>query len=74
MAKHITSGETNVWLTDYFHQRRDLGFCKAIQNIALYPPNPFKAEVRRLPRSGFLFAAGLLVCAAGWFFYFNFMR
>ena len=74
MAKRITSGETNVWLKDYFRRRRDTGFWKAVANIALYPPNPFKTEARRLTRPGFLIAAGLFASAVGWFLYFNLAR
>lgn len=74
MAKRITSGETDVWFKEYFRRRRDIGFWKAVADIALEPPNPFKREARRLPRPGFLFAASLFVCAGGWFLYFNFVR
>ncbi len=74
MAKRITSSETKVWLKHYFQRRRDTGFWKAVADIALYPPNPFKPEARRLPRPGFLIAAGLIASAVGWFLYFNFAR
>lgn len=73
MANRITSQETRVWLEDHFRRQRNLGLWKAVANIALLPADPFKPESRRLPRPAFLFAAGLLVVAAGWFFYFNFV-
>ena len=63
-----------MWLKEYFRQRPDVGFWKAVANIVFDPPNPFKPEARRLPRPGFLFAAGLFASAAIWFFYFNFVR
>ena len=74
MAGRIASEEPRVWLADYFRRRRDLGLWKAVVNIVLRPPNPFKPDSQRLPRPTFLFAAGLLAFAAGWFFYFNFVR
>jgi hypothetical protein len=70
----VTPNETHLWLRDYFRQRPDIGFWKAVLNTALYPPNPFKPEARRLPRHGFLFAAGLLTFAISWIVYFNFVR
>lgn len=74
MAKRITPGEMRAWLEEYLRQRRNIGFWKAVANIAFCPPDPFKPKVRRRLRPGFLFAAGMVASAACWFFYFNFMR
>jgi len=74
MIERTAPNESYLWLKDYFKQRPDIGFWKAVLNIVLYPPNPFRPEARRLPRPGFLFSAGLLAFAIGWFVYFNFAR
>jgi len=73
MIERTTPNESYLWLKDYFKQRPDIGFWKAVLNI-VYSPNPFRPEARRLPRPGFLFSAGLLAFAIGWFVYFNFAR
>lgn len=74
MVGRVTPKETHVWLEDYFKHRPDIGFWKAVVNIALRLPIPFKPEARRLPRPGFLFSAGLFAFAIGWFVHFNFAR
>ena len=72
MVKCIRADETHAWLKDYFKQRRDIGLGKVIVDIVLNPRNPFELEAWRLPRRGFLIAAGLFAFAVGWFVYFNF--
>ncbi|HVI06774.1 MAG TPA: hypothetical protein VND65_00625 [Candidatus Binatia bacterium] len=72
MADRITSKETRAWLEDYFGHRRDVGLWNAVWNLVVLPPSPFKTEADRQLRTEFLFAAGLLACASGWFFYFSF--
>ena len=74
MSERITSKETLAFLEDYLGRRRDVGLWKAVRNLALLPPNPLKPGARRRPRPEFLFAAGLLACASGWFFCFSFVQ
>lgn len=74
MVKRITASETQAWLKEYFRRQPDIGFGKAIVNLALCPPNPFEPEKRRLPRRGFLFGVGMFLSAVAWFLYFNFAR
>lgn len=61
-------------LAQYFRRRREFGLWKAVVNIVLDAPNPFKPEARRSPRAEFLFGAGLLASTVAWFLYFNFLR
>jgi hypothetical protein len=72
--KTITSQVTRAWLGEYFRRRRDFGLWKAVVNIALDPPNPFKPGARRLPKAEFLFGVSLLTFAIAWSLYFNFVR
>lgn len=74
VVKRITADEAQAWLREYFMRRQDVGLWKGIVNLALRPQNPFEPEKSRLPRRGFLFGAGVLLSAAAWFLYFNFVR
>lgn len=74
MVTRITADETKAWLKDYFRRQPDIGFGNAIVNLALCPRNPFEPEKRRVPRSGFLFGAGMFLGAVAWFLYFNIVR
>lgn len=74
VMKPITSQVTRAWLGEYFRRHPEFGLWKAAVNIALDPPNLFKPGARRLPRTEFLFGAGLFAFAVAWFLYFNFMR
>jgi len=74
MPPPVAPRDVHAWVEEFLRQRSDIGFWKAVLNIALYPPNPFKPEAQRLLRFGFLFGAGLFAFAIGWFVYFNFAR
>jgi hypothetical protein len=74
MVEPVTSTDAYAWLRHYFRQRPDIGFWSAIMNVVLEPANPFTPNARRSPRPAFLFTAGLIAGAAGWFFYFNYTR
>ncbi len=56
---------------EYFGSRPDIGFIKALIDLALEPRDPFKPWERRKLRKGFLAGVLFVVAAIAWFGYFS---
>jgi hypothetical protein len=71
MLKHVSPGEAHAWIEELLKQQPDIGFQKALTNVAFEPQNPFDAAARRNVRLGFMVAAILLFATLGVLIYFN---
>lgn len=71
MANEVTRHELRAWLEDYFCDRPELGFRKAILAIVLEPANLFEPKKPRPPKKSLVLIAVWLLGLVAVFVYFN---
>jgi hypothetical protein len=71
MADPFTFKPVYNALSQYIHNRADIGAGKAMLDGVLEPANPFDSKAARPPRRGFVFLSLLAAMMIGFFFYFN---
>jgi len=71
MADPFTFKPVYNALSQYIHNRADIGAGKAMLDGVLEPANPFDSKAARPPRRGFVFLSLLAAMVLGFFVYFN---
>lgn len=70
----LATNSDELDLSAYLDARPEIGFPKMLLNFALEPPDPFKPNVRRTFRKGYVIAVVFCSLLAGWFLWFNLIR
>lgn len=69
--QHRYPANSHELCAEYFRSRSDIGFIKALLDVALDPRDPFKPWERRKLRKGFAATILLLLVSLVWFGYFS---